>query len=97
MDDEQLLEVTARAVQPVMDWGESGLAVADGLLNLLKVSKRRMQICEFFFFHVPVPLVVDMCAYKLLFIAKRGPPKQLLSMSMQWQIALNHLTFFLEA
>lgn len=32
----ELLEVTARAVQPVLEWGESGLAVADGLLNLLK-------------------------------------------------------------
>lgn len=34
----QLLEATARAVQPVLEWGESGLAVADGLSNLLKVS-----------------------------------------------------------
>lgn len=33
----QLLEVTARAGQLVVDWGESGLAVADGLSNLLKV------------------------------------------------------------
>lgn len=33
----QLLEATARAVQPVLKWGESGLAVADGLSNLLKV------------------------------------------------------------
>ncbi|CDP11443.1 unnamed protein product [Coffea canephora] len=32
----ELLEATARAVQPVLKWGESGLAVADGLLNLLK-------------------------------------------------------------
>ncbi|GFP78979.1 protein gigantea [Phtheirospermum japonicum] len=32
----ELLEVTARAVQPVLKWGESGLAVADGLANLLK-------------------------------------------------------------
>ncbi|OWM85029.1 protein GIGANTEA [Punica granatum] len=32
----ELLEVTARAVQPVLAWGESGLAVADGLSNLLK-------------------------------------------------------------
>ncbi|KAF5749237.1 protein GIGANTEA [Tripterygium wilfordii] len=32
----ELLEATARAVQPVLDWGESGLAVADGLSNLLK-------------------------------------------------------------
>lgn len=32
----ELLEATARAVQPVLEWGESGLAVADGLLNLLK-------------------------------------------------------------
>ncbi|KAL0440505.1 UNVERIFIED_CONTAM: protein GIGANTEA [Sesamum latifolium] len=32
----ELLEVTARAVQPVLEWGESGLAVADGLTNLLK-------------------------------------------------------------
>lgn len=35
---EQLLEATARAVQPVLEWGESGLSVADGLLNLLKVK-----------------------------------------------------------
>lgn len=34
---EQLLEVTARAIQPVLDWGESGQSVADGLTNLLKV------------------------------------------------------------
>lgn len=34
----QLLEATARAVQPVLEWGESGVAVADGLLNLLKVN-----------------------------------------------------------
>ncbi|CAI9754428.1 unnamed protein product [Fraxinus pennsylvanica] len=32
----ELLEVTARAVQPVLEWGESGLAVADGISNLLK-------------------------------------------------------------
>ncbi|KAI4346544.1 hypothetical protein L6164_007433 [Bauhinia variegata] len=32
----ELLEATARAVQPVLDLGESGLAVADGLSNLLK-------------------------------------------------------------
>ncbi|CAA0807049.1 Protein GIGANTEA [Striga hermonthica] len=32
----ELLEVTARAVQPVLEWGESGLPVADGLSNLLK-------------------------------------------------------------
>ncbi|XP_042006168.1 protein GIGANTEA-like [Salvia splendens] len=32
----ELLEVTARAVQAVLEWGESGLAVADGLSNLLK-------------------------------------------------------------
>lgn len=32
----ELLEATARAVQPVLKWGESGLAVADGLSNLLK-------------------------------------------------------------
>ncbi|GKG40657.1 GIGANTEA-5 protein, partial [Tanacetum coccineum] len=32
----QLLEATARAVQPVLEWGESGMAVADGLSNLLK-------------------------------------------------------------
>ncbi|XP_071703338.1 protein GIGANTEA-like isoform X2 [Rutidosis leptorrhynchoides] len=32
----ELLEATARAVQPVLEWGESGMAVADGLLNLLK-------------------------------------------------------------
>ncbi|KAG8377292.1 hypothetical protein BUALT_Bualt08G0014100 [Buddleja alternifolia] len=33
----ELLEVTARAVQRVLEWGESGLAVADGLLNLMKI------------------------------------------------------------
>lgn len=32
----ELLEATARAVQPVLEWGESGGAVADGLCNLLK-------------------------------------------------------------
>lgn len=32
----ELLEATARAVQPVLEWGESGMAVADGLSNLLK-------------------------------------------------------------
>lgn len=32
----ELLEATARSVQLVLDWGESGSAVADGLLNLLK-------------------------------------------------------------
>ncbi|XP_022773432.1 protein GIGANTEA-like [Durio zibethinus] len=32
----ELLEATARAVQPVLEWGESGLTVADGLSNLLK-------------------------------------------------------------
>ncbi|KAL2519874.1 Protein GIGANTEA [Forsythia ovata] len=32
----ELLEISARAVQPVLEWGESGLAVADGLANLLK-------------------------------------------------------------
>ncbi|KAK2979906.1 hypothetical protein RJ640_020148 [Escallonia rubra] len=32
----ELLEATARAIQPVLEWGESGLAVADGLSNLLK-------------------------------------------------------------
>lgn len=32
----ELLEATARAVKPVLKWGESGLAVADGLSNLLK-------------------------------------------------------------
>lgn len=35
---EQLLEVTARAVRLVIQWGESGLAVADDLSNLLKVT-----------------------------------------------------------
>lgn len=38
-DNGQLLEATARAVQPVLEFGESGLAVADGLSNLLKVNK----------------------------------------------------------
>ncbi|CAJ1953196.1 unnamed protein product [Sphenostylis stenocarpa] len=32
----KLLEATAKAVQPVIELGESGLAVADGLSNLLK-------------------------------------------------------------
>ncbi|KAJ4831475.1 hypothetical protein Tsubulata_015231 [Turnera subulata] len=32
----ELLEATARAVKPVLEWGESGFAVADGLSNLLK-------------------------------------------------------------
>ncbi|XP_010261025.1 PREDICTED: protein GIGANTEA-like isoform X2 [Nelumbo nucifera] len=32
----ELLEATARAVQLVVEWGESGSAVADGLSNLLK-------------------------------------------------------------
>jgi GIGANTEA protein len=32
----ELLEATARAIQPVLEWGESGLGVADGLSNLLK-------------------------------------------------------------
>ncbi|KAH9615273.1 hypothetical protein KSS87_002034 [Heliosperma pusillum] len=32
----ELLEATARAIQPVLKWGESGFAVADGLSNLLK-------------------------------------------------------------
>ncbi|GAV58788.1 hypothetical protein CFOL_v3_02321 [Cephalotus follicularis] len=32
----ELLEATARVVQLVLDWGESGLTVADGLSNLLK-------------------------------------------------------------
>jgi len=33
------LEATAKAVQPVIELGESGLGVADGLSNLLKVNK----------------------------------------------------------
>ncbi|CAH1449343.1 unnamed protein product [Lactuca virosa] len=33
-------EVTARAVHPVLEWGESGMTVADGLSNLLKVKIR---------------------------------------------------------
>ncbi|KOM35847.1 hypothetical protein LR48_Vigan02g199700 [Vigna angularis] len=32
----ELLEATTRTVQPVLEFGESGLAVADGLSNLLK-------------------------------------------------------------
>ncbi|TKY46071.1 GIGANTEA protein [Spatholobus suberectus] len=32
----KLLEATAKAIQPVIELGESGLAVADGLSNLLK-------------------------------------------------------------
>ncbi|CAJ1976898.1 unnamed protein product [Sphenostylis stenocarpa] len=34
--EDLLLEATARAVEPVLKFGESGLAVADGLSNLLK-------------------------------------------------------------
>lgn len=33
--------MTARAVQLVLNWGESGVAVADGLSNLLKVNLLR--------------------------------------------------------
>jgi GIGANTEA protein len=36
------LEATARAIQPVLEFGEPGMAVADGLSNLLKVNKRRL-------------------------------------------------------
>lgn len=36
----QLLEATARSIQPVLEWGESGFAVTDGLSNLLKVLSR---------------------------------------------------------
>ncbi|KAG5525328.1 hypothetical protein RHGRI_031868 [Rhododendron griersonianum] len=32
----ELLEATARSIQPVLEWGESGFAVTDGLSNLLK-------------------------------------------------------------
>ncbi|CAN0928348.1 Protein GIGANTEA [Linum grandiflorum] len=32
----ELLEATARAVRPVVNWGETGFAIADGLSNLLK-------------------------------------------------------------
>ncbi|CAM8999478.1 unnamed protein product [Rhodiola kirilowii] len=32
----ELLEATTKAVQPILEWGESGFAVADGLLKLLK-------------------------------------------------------------
>ncbi|KAH9691867.1 protein GIGANTEA [Citrus sinensis] len=32
----ELLEATARAIQPILRWGKSGLAIADGLSNLLK-------------------------------------------------------------
>lgn len=39
----QLLEATARAIQPVLAWGPSGLAVVDGLSNLLKVSINRTE------------------------------------------------------
>nr|GEX82320.1 TMV resistance protein N-like [Tanacetum cinerariifolium] len=34
-----LLNQEARAVHPVLTWGESGLAVANGLLNLLKIME----------------------------------------------------------
>jgi GIGANTEA protein len=33
----QLLEVTARAIHLIVEWGDPGVAVADGLSNLLKV------------------------------------------------------------
>ncbi|KAM1591713.1 hypothetical protein FF1_035620 [Malus domestica] len=32
----ELLEATARTIQPMLEWGGSGLAVSDGLSNLLK-------------------------------------------------------------
>lgn len=32
----ELLEATARSIQPVLEWGESGYSVTDGLSNLLK-------------------------------------------------------------
>ncbi|XP_059631530.1 protein GIGANTEA-like isoform X2 [Cornus florida] len=42
----ELLEATARAVQPVLEWGaESGLAVAEGLSNLLKCRLPAMTRC----------------------------------------------------
>ncbi|CAI9301958.1 unnamed protein product [Lactuca saligna] len=31
-----LLETTARAIQPMLEWGESGMAAADELSNLFK-------------------------------------------------------------
>jgi hypothetical protein len=43
---EQLLEVTARAVHLVVEWGEIGIAVADGLSNLLKVSHQLVPVAE---------------------------------------------------
>ncbi|KAA8537955.1 hypothetical protein F0562_027464 [Nyssa sinensis] len=42
----ELLEATARAVQPVLDWGESGMAVADGLLNLLKMETVHREVVD---------------------------------------------------
>jgi GIGANTEA len=38
----QLLEVTARAVHLTIKWGDSGVAVADGLSNLLKACPLRL-------------------------------------------------------
>lgn len=35
----KLLEATAKAIQPVIELGESGFAVADSLSNLLKVNQ----------------------------------------------------------
>uniref|UniRef100_A0A7N0TN91 Gigantea n=1 Tax=Kalanchoe fedtschenkoi TaxID=63787 RepID=A0A7N0TN91_KALFE len=32
----ELLEATTKAVQPILEWGESGFPIADGLLKLLK-------------------------------------------------------------
>ncbi|GKA10793.1 pre-rRNA-processing protein ESF2 [Tanacetum coccineum] len=40
-----LPNLSARAVHPVLTWGESGLAVADGLPNLLKETRDCAQLC----------------------------------------------------
>ncbi|MQM13986.1 hypothetical protein Taro_046914 [Colocasia esculenta] len=56
----ELLEVTARGIQLFLNWGETGLAVADGLSNLLKVHIFAVYRQPFVVFliqvHMSVPL-----------------------------------------
>jgi len=47
----QLLEVTARAVHLIIEWGDSGLSVADGLCNLLKACP--LYLLSFSFIKMP--------------------------------------------
>ena len=53
LTEAQLLEATARAVKPVLEWGESGLSIADGLSNLLKVIDmvRSNRVMQFVYVH----------------------------------------------